>query len=159
MDLKLEFKIRILISIRSVPTGEVGLLSIIRETKRFTPLRSFRYRFYLLLYRSFLVFIRKFPRNSIRVTSTLNVRHRDRRPHRLREWQACWWERNDNKPRWKMCIRNGTLIALALFLILFCDSTSSECTQLGPCVCRLPDGYYYNLTSLADKELVVSLNI
>ncbi|XP_014469688.1 PREDICTED: cation-dependent mannose-6-phosphate receptor-like [Dinoponera quadriceps] len=51
-----------------------------------------------------------------------------------------------------MCCRNGTLVALALFLILFCDSTSSECTQLGPCVCRLPDNSYYNLTSLADKK-------
>jgi len=41
----------------------------------------------------------------------------------------------------------------SLFLILFCDTTSSECTQLAPCICALPD-YYYNLTGLADAELV-----
>ncbi|XP_032676519.1 cation-dependent mannose-6-phosphate receptor-like [Odontomachus brunneus] len=51
-----------------------------------------------------------------------------------------------------MYSRSRTLIALALFLILFCDSTSSECMQLGPCTCFLPDGNYYDLTSLADKE-------
>ncbi|XP_011149025.1 cation-dependent mannose-6-phosphate receptor [Harpegnathos saltator] len=53
-----------------------------------------------------------------------------------------------------MCSRNGTLFILVLFLMLFYDSTSLECTQLGPCICRLPNGYYYNLTSLADKEIL-----
>ncbi|XP_011881291.1 PREDICTED: cation-dependent mannose-6-phosphate receptor-like [Vollenhovia emeryi] len=51
-----------------------------------------------------------------------------------------------------MCCYNATFIVLSLFLILFCDPTSSECTQLAPCVCSLPDGYYYNLTGLANAE-------
>ncbi|XP_012538410.2 cation-dependent mannose-6-phosphate receptor [Monomorium pharaonis] len=53
----------------------------------------------------------------------------------------------------KMCGHNATLfIVLSLFLILFCDTTSSECMQLASCMCSLPDGHYYNLTSLADAE-------
>ncbi|XP_029178681.1 uncharacterized protein LOC114946388 [Nylanderia fulva] len=51
-----------------------------------------------------------------------------------------------------MYSRNTTFIVLALFLTLFCDTTSSECTQLGPCICSLPDGHYYDLTGLADEE-------
>ncbi|XP_011690579.1 PREDICTED: uncharacterized protein LOC105451676 [Wasmannia auropunctata] len=51
-----------------------------------------------------------------------------------------------------MCCRNATFIVLSLFLILFCDTTSSECNELVPCICSLPDGYYYNLTALADAE-------
>ncbi|XP_011172517.2 cation-dependent mannose-6-phosphate receptor [Solenopsis invicta] len=53
----------------------------------------------------------------------------------------------------KMCDRNATFVVLSLFLlIMFCDTTSSECTQLAPCICSLPDGHYYNLTGLADAE-------
>jgi len=44
---------------------------------------------------------------------------------------------------------------LSLFLILFCDRTSSECTQLAPCICALPDGDYYDLTGLADSVPLV----
>ncbi|XP_011336396.1 cation-dependent mannose-6-phosphate receptor [Ooceraea biroi] len=51
-----------------------------------------------------------------------------------------------------MCSRSAIFIALALFVILFCDSTSSECTQVGPCTCLLPDGQYYNLTALAKEK-------
>ncbi|XP_072761827.1 uncharacterized protein [Anoplolepis gracilipes] len=52
-----------------------------------------------------------------------------------------------------MCSRDATFIAFALFLVLFCDTTSSECTQQNttPCICTLPDGRYYNLTGLADE--------
>ncbi|KAL6261207.1 hypothetical protein P5V15_008732 [Pogonomyrmex californicus] len=52
----------------------------------------------------------------------------------------------------KMCCRGATFIVLSLFLILFCDTTSSECTQLMPCFCSLPDGSYYNLIALASSE-------
>ncbi|XP_071559082.1 uncharacterized protein [Temnothorax nylanderi] len=54
-----------------------------------------------------------------------------------------------------MC-RSNAVVVLSLFLISFCDLTSSECTQLAPCVCSLPDGYYYNLTGLANAELLVA---
>ncbi|XP_025270428.1 uncharacterized protein LOC105252892 isoform X1 [Camponotus floridanus] len=47
-----------------------------------------------------------------------------------------------------MC--RDAFVAFALFLILFCDATSSECTQQGPCICTLSDGYY-NLSALADQ--------
>ncbi|KAH0953251.1 hypothetical protein HN011_000395 [Eciton burchellii] len=50
-----------------------------------------------------------------------------------------------------MCNRSAIFIALTLFVILFCDSTSSECTQQGPCMCLLLDGYY-NLTGLANEK-------
>jgi len=51
-----------------------------------------------------------------------------------------------------MC--KDAFVVFALFLILFCDATSSECTQKGPCICTLPDGQYYNLTGLADQLFV-----
>ncbi|KAM0728913.1 Cation-dependent mannose-6-phosphate receptor [Formica fusca] len=49
---------------------------------------------------------------------------------------------------------NATFIVFALFLTLFCDTTSSECTQMAPCICTLPDGHYYNLTGLANELLL-----
>ncbi|XP_012058115.1 PREDICTED: cation-dependent mannose-6-phosphate receptor-like [Atta cephalotes] len=52
----------------------------------------------------------------------------------------------------KMCRSNATFIVFSLFLIFFCDTTSSECVQEAPCICSLPDGYYYNLTALADAK-------
>lgn len=54
----------------------------------------------------------------------------------------------------KMHRYESTVLVLSLFLMSLCDPTSSECTQLAPCVCSLPDGSYYNLTGLADAELV-----
>jgi len=57
------------------------------------------------------------------------------------------------KPKRKMYNRSAIFIALTLFVILFCDSTSSECTQQGPCICFLLDGYY-DLTGLANEKLV-----
>ncbi|KAL0105629.1 hypothetical protein PUN28_015846 [Cardiocondyla obscurior] len=47
---------------------------------------------------------------------------------------------------------DATIVVISLFLIFFCDPTSSECTQQGPCICVLPDGRYYNVTGLADSE-------
>ncbi|XP_018344844.1 PREDICTED: uncharacterized protein LOC108750094 [Trachymyrmex septentrionalis] len=52
----------------------------------------------------------------------------------------------------KMCRSNATFIVLSLFLIFFCDTTSSECVQEAPCTCSLPDGYYYNLSALDAKS-------
>ncbi|KYN11833.1 PREDICTED: uncharacterized protein LOC108767897 [Trachymyrmex cornetzi] len=52
----------------------------------------------------------------------------------------------------KMCRSNATFIVLSLFLIFFCNTTSSECVQEAPCICSLPDGYYYNLTAFADAK-------
>ncbi|KYM86704.1 Cation-dependent mannose-6-phosphate receptor [Atta colombica] len=51
-----------------------------------------------------------------------------------------------------MCRSNATFIVFSLLLIFFCDTTSSECVQEAPCICSLPDGYYYNLTALADAK-------
>ncbi|KAG5308585.1 MPRD protein, partial [Pseudoatta argentina] len=56
----------------------------------------------------------------------------------------------------KMCRSNAMFIVLSLFLIFFCDTTSSECVQEAPCTCSLPDGYYYNLTVLADAKSLLA---
>ncbi|XP_050454779.1 uncharacterized protein LOC126853227 [Cataglyphis hispanica] len=70
----------------------------------------------------------------------------------MKERCGVWSGRDENKKLVvKMCNRNATFIVFALFLTLFCDTTSSECKQVDPCICTLPDGHYYNLTGLVDE--------
>lgn len=70
----------------------------------------------------------------------------------MEDGRVVWSGRDKNKRGvGKMC---NAFIVCALFLILFCDATSSECKQHAPCVCTLPDGHYYNLTGLANELFV-----
>ncbi|XP_076235970.1 cation-dependent mannose-6-phosphate receptor [Calliopsis andreniformis] len=46
---------------------------------------------------------------------------------------------------------NGRFVTfIVLFLMFFCDRTSSECAQLTPCSCIFSDGYGYDLSPLID---------
>ncbi|XP_076683780.1 uncharacterized protein LOC143376888 [Andrena cerasifolii] len=50
-----------------------------------------------------------------------------------------------------MVVSNGRFAAFLLLLTCFCDTTSSECTQLTPCSCMFADGHGYDLTQLGNS--------
>lgn len=74
--------------------------------------------------------------------------------HRTKGYEGVVWSGRDKNKRGVVKMRKDAFIVFALFLILFCDATSSECTQQASCICKLPDGHYYNLTGLADQLFV-----
>lgn len=46
---------------------------------------------------------------------------------------------------------NGSFVIFALLFLFFCDRTSSECTQLTPCLCVFANGEGYDLTNLTNS--------
>ncbi|XP_034184883.1 cation-dependent mannose-6-phosphate receptor [Osmia lignaria lignaria] len=50
------------------------------------------------------------------------------------------------------------LIVCVCFFTLFCEQTSSECTQLTPCSCMFPDGHGYDLSPLRKLSPLQTIN-
>ncbi|KAG7212728.1 hypothetical protein KM043_012995 [Ampulex compressa] len=58
----------------------------------------------------------------------------------------------------KMFRDNATFLILAIFLLFYCDTTSSECTQLTACSCAFPDGRRVDITKIGDSGILNATN-